>query len=67
MNADKKMIKELTSAVLNEDAVNDYAEIKDLGKTEDKILKERLACYIKYLQDEIYPSLFKKTFGKQAV
>lgn len=67
MKLDKKMIKELTSTVLNEDAVNEYAEIKDLGKTEDKILKERLACYVKYLQDEIYPSLFKKAVDKQAV
>jgi len=61
------MISELTGAVLNEESVDDYADSKDLGKTENKILKERLTCYIEFLQEEVYPSLMKKSIDKQVV
>ncbi len=64
MTANKNIISEMTGAVLNEETIDEYVETKDLGKTEDKILKEKLASYVQFLNKEIYPTLLKKSFGR---
>ena len=64
MTANKNIISEMTGAVLNDETIDEYVDTKNVGKTEDKILKERLTSYVDYLHKVVYPTLLKKSFSR---